>query len=143
MTVGRHVDSDQAEVRSAALDVVESCYISLDMDSARIHRLLGTVNDKTKTLVEEVRMKSWCIVVFDLSYVSSGASSIYFFLCARIATALRPPPTQRIKAAVRKVGKASAATGDTSDGGPRDDGDPVSGPDRQRRWVMVLQMAYI
>lgn len=49
------MDSDQAEVRSAALDAVESCYIGLDMDSARIHRLLGTVNDKTKTLIDEVR----------------------------------------------------------------------------------------
>lgn len=49
------MDSDQAEVRSAALDAVESCYIGLDMDSARIHRLLGAVNDKTKTLIDEVR----------------------------------------------------------------------------------------
>lgn len=51
----RHVDSDQAEVRSAALDAVEACYIGLDMDSGRIHRLLGAVNDKTKTLIDEVR----------------------------------------------------------------------------------------
>lgn len=50
----RHVDSDQTEVRSAALDAVESCYMGLDMDSARIHRLLGAVNDKTKTLIDEV-----------------------------------------------------------------------------------------
>lgn len=42
-------------MRSAALDAVESCYIGLDMDSARIHRLLGAVNDKTKTLIDEVR----------------------------------------------------------------------------------------
>lgn len=52
--LSRHVDSDQAEVRSAALDAVESCYMGLDMDSARIHRLLGAVNDKTKTLIDEV-----------------------------------------------------------------------------------------
>lgn len=50
----RHVDSDQAEVRSAALDAVEACYMGLDMDSGRIHRLLGAVNDKTKTLIDEV-----------------------------------------------------------------------------------------
>ena len=50
----RHVDSDQAEVRSAALDAMGACYVSLDMDPARIHRLMGSVNDKTKTLVEEV-----------------------------------------------------------------------------------------
>lgn len=50
----RHVDSDLAEVRSAALDAVEACYIGLEMDSARIHRLLGAVNDKTKTLIDEV-----------------------------------------------------------------------------------------
>lgn len=52
----RHVDSDQAEVRSAALDAVGSCYVSLDMDPSRIHRLMGSVNDKTKTLVEEVNL---------------------------------------------------------------------------------------
>lgn len=50
----RHVDSDQADVRSAALDAVESCYVGLDMDSARMLRLIGPVNDKTKTLVDEV-----------------------------------------------------------------------------------------
>ncbi|CAM9903323.1 unnamed protein product [Scytosiphon promiscuus] len=55
--LAKHVDSDQAEVRSAALDAVESCYVGLDKDSARIHRLLGTVNDKTKTLIDE-RMKA-------------------------------------------------------------------------------------
>lgn len=58
----RHVDSDQAEVRSAALDAVESCYMGLDMDSARIHRLLGAVNDKTKTLIDEVYIYTRCLV---------------------------------------------------------------------------------
>ncbi|CAM9413692.1 unnamed protein product [Ectocarpus fasciculatus] len=53
----KHVDSDQAEVRSAALDAVEACYVGLDKDSSRIHRLLGAVNDKTKTLIDE-RMKA-------------------------------------------------------------------------------------
>lgn len=60
--LSRHVDSDQAEVRSAALDAVESCYIGLDMDSARIHRLLGAVNDKTKTLIDEVGSSEICFV---------------------------------------------------------------------------------
>lgn len=62
--LSRHVDSDQAEVRSAALDAVESCYMGLDMDSARIHRLLGAVNDKTKTLIDEVRYVETCFVQF-------------------------------------------------------------------------------
>lgn len=60
--LSRHVDSDQAEVRSAALDAVESCYMGLDMDSARIHRLLGAVNGKTKTLIDEVRYIESCVV---------------------------------------------------------------------------------
>ncbi|CAM9795466.1 unnamed protein product [Ectocarpus sp. 6 AP-2014] len=55
--LAKHVDSDQAEVRSAALDAVEACYLGLDKDSSRIHRLLGAVNDKTKTLIDE-RMKA-------------------------------------------------------------------------------------
>lgn len=59
----RHVDSDQAEVRSAALDAVESCYVGLDKDSARIHRLLGAVNDKTKTLIDEVCPSLVCVVL--------------------------------------------------------------------------------
>lgn len=54
------MDSDQAEVRSAALDAVGSCYVSLDMDPSRIHRLMGSVNDKTKTLVEEVNLALVC-----------------------------------------------------------------------------------
>ena len=52
----RHVDSDQAEVRSAALDAVESCYVALGMNASRMHRLLGPVNDKTKSLVDEVHL---------------------------------------------------------------------------------------
>lgn len=51
------MDSDQAEVRSAALDAVEACYVGLDKDSSRIHRLLGAINDKTKTLIDEVRSR--------------------------------------------------------------------------------------
>lgn len=62
--LSRHVDSDQTEVRSAALDAVESCYMGLDMDSARIHRLLGAVNDKTKTLIDEVRGIETCFLQF-------------------------------------------------------------------------------
>lgn len=36
--------------------------MGLDMDSARIHRLLGAVNDKTKTLIDEVRYVETCFV---------------------------------------------------------------------------------
>ncbi|CAM9113078.1 unnamed protein product [Choristocarpus tenellus] len=49
----RLVDSGEAEVRSAALDVLQAAYVGLERDIARLYRLLGPGNDKTKTLIDE------------------------------------------------------------------------------------------
>ncbi len=74
-------------MRSAALDAVESCYVGLDMDSARIHRLLGAVNDKTKTLIDEVRTSDEGPDLFCREKCSSAVSS-----CGVASTFLPPPP---------------------------------------------------